>query len=221
VIAVILFGATLARLAWLAAGARRRYRALVTKDDRPAQAKGLVLFLSSLRVNHTRGIDESSALQEKMPQIDGIDAFRAAFPMLNWRMPLEAIAYHLPRLERVIVICSSGADGSARQFPLFRELCGRVFPQATLRPMDAAELDTRFNGGVAFEDVDAVSRATDTAYQWLLDHGAALSDILIDITGGLKPNAVAATAVALAEGRRIEYVTFDYRVTVYDVTYEQ
>ncbi len=59
----------------------------------------------------------------------------------------------------------------------------------------------------------------------LLRRGLPIQEILIDVTGGQKPNAVAATAVALAEGRRIQYVAKDpgtgaYRVKVYDVTYD-
>jgi hypothetical protein len=50
--------------------------------------------------------------------------------------------------------------------------------------------------------------------------GLRASDILIDVTGGQKPTSIAGAAVALAEGRCIQYVsTRDYRVRVYDVTY--
>ena len=214
------FGLLLGWLLVLAAGARKRYRPRVGKDEQPAQARGLILFLSSLIVDESKQLDQPKALREKLKQLDGIEAFRAHFGRLNWRMPLEAIAYHLPRLDHVIVICSQGELGSAKQLPLFRELCGRVFAAERFHLKDAGELDSRFGHGLSFEDVDTVSRATDHAFQWLLDQGIAVSDILIDITGGQKPNAAAATAVALAEGRRIEYVTFDYRVTVYDVTYD-
>ena len=77
-----------------------------------------------------------------------------------------------------------------------------------------------------FEDVDVVSQVTDDAYLDLLRHRLPDAEILIDVTGGQKPNAVAATAVALAEGRRIQYVACDReggecRVKVYDVTYDQ
>ena len=227
VIAVAAFVAVLARLSWLARGARKRYRPRVGREDRPAQTKGLILFLSNLWT-----VDQAR-LANKLHALDGIGAFRELEGKLNWRMPLEAIAYHLPRLSHVVVICSRGegegeqrTPGSAEQLQLFREVCNQVFPGAELVLHDAAALDSRFGGGLSFEDVDAVSHATDEAFQWLLDRGLALADILIDVTGGQKPNAVAATAVALAEGRRIQYVACprsggDCRVTVYDVTYDQ
>jgi len=227
VLAVGFFVLELLALALLARGARKRYRPRVATDPEPTPVRGLILFLSNLRRS------DADELAAGLTAIADLDGFRARFGALNWRMPLEAIAYHRARLHEVTLICSrdeTGSDGtsvpgSAAQWPLFRDLAGRLFPQAAFTLRDAAHLDSRYTGGVPFEDVDRVSQVTDDAFADLLRRGLPTSEILIDVTGGQKPNAVAATAVALAEGRRIQYVARDcrtglYRVKVYDVTYE-
>lgn len=204
---------------WLARGARQRYRPTVNLDSQPAQAKGLVLFLSTLKTG------EPEAITQALPELTGVDAFRTRFGKTNWRMPLEAIAYHRPRLRRVVVICSRE---SIAQWPGFVALTRQLFPGADfdLRELGALYPQTaQYQGGFAFDDVATVADATDDALANLLAGGLPLADCLIDVTGGLKLNAVAATAVALAEGRRIQYVSGQdpapYKVAVYDVTYSE
>ncbi len=227
-IAVGFFLSVLAVLGLLAQGARRLYRPRVASEPAPAAVHGLILFLSNLRAA------DAEAIKAALGDIRGIGDFRDRFGGLNWRMPLEAIAYHLSRLQHVLVICSrterrsTGPDvpGSSEQLRLFRELVQRTFPGAAFALRDSAQLDTRYTGGLDFEDVDAVSQVTDDAYADLVRRGLPNAEILIDVTGGQKPNAVAATAVALAEGRRIQYVACERgggecRVKVYDVTYDQ
>ncbi|AGA89191.1 hypothetical protein Thimo_0321 [Thioflavicoccus mobilis 8321] len=218
-LAVGLFAGELLAVAAYARGARKRYRPRVGVEPQPAQVHGLILFLSNLSAEQAR------AVQAGLTTLDGLAAFRAAHGGLNWRMPLEAIAHHAPRLQHVIVICSAGRTGSAGQWPLFRALVQRVFPGAAFELRSAAQLDSRFGAGIDFEDVDGVAQATDDAYVHLLERGLPHSEILIDVTGGQKTNAIAATAVALAEGRRIQYVACDRdtctcHLNVYDVTYD-
>jgi hypothetical protein len=211
--AVGLMAAIVGVLSWLAGKAEGHFRPKVRADDTPDQAEGLVLYLSALRV------PDQQQIQAASPGLDGLDGFRRDFGKLSWRMPLEAIAYHLPRLRRVLVISSAHADGSRNQFPLFEELVTRFFPEADLTVTDVAELDTRYGSGLDFSDVEQVAAATDDAYVHLREAGMSAERILIDITGGLKTNSIAGAAVALAEGRRIQYVTSDYDVLVYDVSY--
>lgn len=203
----------------LTRGAQRRYRPRVGTDPAPPPVRGLVLFLSQLKPQ------EEATLRDALDGLTDLAGFRACCGRLNWRMPLEAIAFHQPRLRHAVLICSR--LGSAEQLGLFRALVRRVFPDAAFVLHDVAELDMRYGGGVPFDDVDAVSRATDDAVEFLLQQRLAITDVLIDVTGGQKTNAVAATAVALAEGRRIQYVAGNaetsepYGVTVYDVTYDR
>jgi hypothetical protein len=212
-IAVGFMAATIGVVSWLARKAEAHFRPRVLADATPAQAEGLILYLSALR-----GPDLAQ-LEAARPGPDSLDAFRRDLGNLNWRMPLEAIAYHLPRLRQVVVISSAHVDGSRKQFPTFKELVGRLFPGAELRVQDVAELDSRYDPGLDFNDVEKVAAATDDAYVRLRETGLRADRILIDITGGLKTNSIAGAAVALAEGRRIQYVSNAYEVLAYDVTY--
>ena len=216
VIAVTAFVGGFLYLYRLARAARALYRPSVESTTEPRKVRGLILYLSNLNARDEDG------LREKMADLVDIQGFRHQFERLNWRMPLEAIDYHLPRLSDVILICSAGDGGSARQTALFKELAARIFPQAALRLAELGELEPEYLNGVSFDDVDRVADATDDAYALLTKKGLTDGEILIDITGGYKTNAIAGTAVALAAGRRIQYVSTEtYRVFVYDVTYEQ
>jgi hypothetical protein len=212
-IAVGFMAGTIGVVTWLARKAEAHFRPRVLVDAKPAQAEGLILYLSALRVSD---LDQLEAAQSSL---DGLTAFRRDLGNLNWRMPVEAIAYHLPRLRQVVVISSAHAQGSRKQVPVFKDLVGRLFPGVDLRLRDIAELDSRYEPGLDFNDVEKVAAATDDAYVHLRDTGMRADQILIDITGGLKTNSIAGAAVALAEGRRIQYVSNGYQVLAYDVTY--
>ena len=218
-LALVIFAFELILLALLARKARRRYRPRVGSETSPAPVRGLILFLSNLDPK------TAQALEESAHGLSGMDEFRAQHGALNWRMPLEAIAYHATRLKEVLIITSAGPHGSTVQSSLFHRVVDQCFPDAGFRLRSIGELDTRYSPGLDFEDVDLVSQATDDAYECLRQGGLRHSDILIDITGGQKPNAAAATAVALAEGRRIQYVACDRQtgechLSVYDVSYD-
>ncbi len=184
---------------------------------------GANYVLSALR--KTLQLDQQAEIEEALPGLDGLDTFRERFGGLAWRMPIEAIAYHCPRLEWVIVISSKGKGGSRVQFKLFKALCGQLFAGHKPRILDLADTDSTYTAGLDFDDVDQLSTATDGAFQHLQEKGLPASDILIDVTGGQKTNSIAGAAVALAEGRHIQYVGYNsqtktYPVRVYDVTYD-
>jgi hypothetical protein len=217
-LAVAIFVGYVGLLLWLARKARVRLRARVRQDDEPAQARGLVLFLSPLTAH------EATAVQRELDSgLPGLEAFRERFGRCSWRMPIEAFAYHRRRLRHVLVLASSDRppeSGSVGQLSLFRDLARTIFPSADLRVESLEVCDARYAGGVDFEDMGALSEAVDDAYEYLLRQGLRAMEVLIDVTGGQKPTAVAGAAVALAEGRCLQYVsTRDYRVRVYDVTY--
>jgi len=218
-IAFGVFALELLILALLARKARRRYRPRVGSETAPAPVRGLILFLSNLS---SQQADELEPVADTLTSMDG---FRTQHGALNWRMPLEAIAYHASRLREVVVITSEGPTGSTSQYTLFHRVVKRCFPGAGFRLRSIGELDDQYDMGLDFEGVDRVSQATDDAYEALREGGLRQADILIDVTGGQKPNAVAATAVALAEGRRIQYVacnreTGACHLSVYDVNYD-
>ncbi|MGH8563127.1 MAG: hypothetical protein ACREXW_03210 [Gammaproteobacteria bacterium] len=196
-----------------------RFRPRVIEDNSPTQVRGLILFLSVIGTEYGKQIKEvvSTGLT--------LDSFRQSFGRLAWRMPVEAIAYHRSRLRHVVVITSHHRDnhpGSHEQLALFRDLVRALFP-GDLEVLDLSACGTGQTAGLDFEqDIDGLTQATDNAFR-LLTEGRRLrpADILIDVTGGTKPSTIAGASVALAEGRRVQYVsTSDYRIRTYDVTYE-
>jgi hypothetical protein len=212
--ALAFIGGVVAWLWWLARAAEAHVRPRVVVESNPGQVDGLILFLSALAG------DDVSRLHAAAPELGSLDAFRQHLGGLKWRMPLEAIAYHLPTLRRVVVISSTHGSGSRRQFSAFKDLVTQIFPGADLRVQDVAEFDSRYEPGLDFDDVEKVAAATDDAYVRLREDGLDRERLLIDVTGGAKTNSIAGAVVALAEGRRIQYVSHSYQVLAYDVTYD-
>jgi hypothetical protein len=210
----------------------------VVQDDRPARVKGLVLFLSppgqdTDLIQQIFDGKTASGINDKH--------FRERF-VGAWRMPLEAIFYHLERLKEVVIIPSADltkADGS--QVPgtflkveMFIRLVSTLIqlsnPKGDLRLRGFAQciadsnLDEKpcadFSRGVDFEKVAPLVEAVEFSYDILRSLGIPSYDVLVDITGGQKVPTVAGAAVALADGRHFQYVsTHDYQVRTYDVTY--
>jgi hypothetical protein len=201
---------------WRLAGkAEAQLRPRVIPDRSPEPVPALILYLSAVK-----SPEELDRLEAALSRLSDPDAFRREFGQSSWRMPIEAIAYHLPALRHVLVISSSRADGNRHQVRTFKSLVARVFPGANLRVRDIADMDSTYEPGLDFNLVHKLADATNDAYARLRGEGLAAKDILIDITGGSKPCTIAGGAVALAEGRRIQYVSSDYKVLVYDVTYD-
>lgn len=210
-------------LGWLIRAARKARQRLrpVVKEDRPQPVRGLILYLSVLQADHAEKLADPR--REKLD----LAGFRLRYERASWRMPVEAVAHHAGRLDYVVVIPSQGAKGSAEQLPRFRELLSELFPAAGFRRVDIGQIppshpgDGDYQGGLDFEgDSERLAAATDDAYDYLRGRGLEAKDILIDITGGQKTTSIVGSAVALAEGRRIQYVsTHDYGVRVYDVSY--
>jgi len=217
VLAVGFFAALLIRLRALAEATRERFRPRIETMVAPPRARALILYLSAL---YEEQFDE---LAGAIDSLDGLDAFRARHGGLNWRMPIEAIAHHRAHLSRIVLVCSGDEPrrpGSASQRLLFEQLVKRCFPDCEFT-IEVAEDDHRgADRGIDFNDIDAVVRLTDTAFERLVEKARiAPADILIDITGGSKLCSVAGSVVALAEGRRMQYVTGQYQVRVQDVSY--
>ena len=182
------------------------------------QCKVLVLFLSP------PGKDEPN-----LPTLLGdlslkgrlADRSVRALLQASWRMPLEAVAAHVPHLEKVIVIPSSGKNGTAPKAPLFRDLLAHLLPDG--RPVNILDvtswLGPPWDKGVDFEDLKALVDIL-SAVDSRLGKTPAY-EIMIDITGGQKPPTAAGTAIALGEGRRFQYVSMqDMTVRTYDLIYD-
>lgn len=202
-------------LRWVVAGLKLR----VIQDDKPAQYKVLIMFLSPVFSDRDTALAIADGRQSG--SIRNV-ADRALF-QVSWRMPLEAIAYHLGRLEKLIVLPSADSpgkqNGTHRDLQLFfgtiRQMCGADCPEL----LDVKTLGLADGPEVDFEKAEALVSALEGIYRWLRENKVSDYDILIDITGGQKVPTVAGASVALDVGRRIQYVSMrDYKVRTYDFT---
>lgn len=143
-------------------------------------------------------------------------------------MPFEAIQLHARRLKQIAVIPSADTsnlegknkeDGTWRNFLDFAKLASTLCDDKDLIIFDASS-EISNKKGVDFEDAAELADLINLVYQCFYEQGYKDVDIMIDITGGQKVPTIAGASVALAEGRRFQYVsTRDYRVRHYDVTY--
>ncbi|MEM9553814.1 MAG: hypothetical protein AAGC60_06125 [Acidobacteriota bacterium] len=200
--------------------ARRAVRRLVFRvrsSREPRGVRALILFLSV-----PRGLDADAAVTGSIH--DPAVRARLAGP---WRMLLEALVFHDERrLEHAIVIESRAAGskpGSRESRDEFFALLDRLWPERSVLVRPASDLVPELDDGVDFFDLGALVQATDEVLRRLVgETGLRREQVVIDVTGGTKIATAAGAAVALAEGRRFQYVaTHDYGVTVYDPTYEQ
>jgi len=193
----------------------------VRTDRHRVPAKHLILFLSPL--------NDKSVLTEVSGDISDPEV-RAKLARTSWRMPVEGIAKHLPGLEQVIVIASSdgratgnkpGSAGTYRELPEFKALIARLTEHYGVTVMGLHDLVRGHAKGIDFENTRALVDALQAVYKTLHERHVSDKDILMDITGGMKPATVAGATVALAKGRHFQYVsTNTYEVLTYDVTYK-
>ena len=122
---------------------------------------------------------------------------------------LRAIREHQPRLQRVLLVCSSGTGGSAASFPACREMITHYFPQ-----LDAARIEMR---EASFEALDELLALY---HRIIAEEASRRREIMIDVTGGTKVLSVAAAMVTL-EHPEIEFqyveTAGDKRVRTFNV----
>ncbi len=167
----------------------------------PDKKKALILFLSVLRNEESMKevIRNLKAGKESLKNFD-LNRFE------RWRMPYEAISYHLPKLENVVVITS---NRSSPQFSTFKELVRTVFPK---------DLNVEERKLKSFESVKEIFKEINSIYKALKNSGIKERDVIIDVTGGQKTNSIAAAFMTLYYDREFQYVsTQNYKVKSYDV----
>ncbi|ABM61418.1 hypothetical protein [Halorhodospira halophila] len=198
-----------------------------TDEENPQPRRVLILLLSAHP--NPNNLVNDLAKGGVRPLNSSTDLGLVNDALSNWRMPLEAIRAHLPKLERVVVIYSSGTHGSCKQFPVFRQLVESLLDgadrQVTVEGLDTHS--TEMAHGCDFEDVSAVWRAIESVWNGLIKtRGLRLRerDVLVDITGGTKKASVAAALFTQAQGRRCQYVRVDKavgaRISVIDIEYD-
>lgn len=220
-----------------------RVRVHVIQNSNPSKAKALILFLSPIGIDLPNRPSDRPVIEQILASEQEIgvseESVREQFNG-SWRMPLEAIAYHFERLEQVVVIPSADSqarNGSTRpgthhEMATFRALVEKLTASRRVECRSMAELIPElqqpskplenFASGTDFEDAEALVECVELAYDYLLQRNLPAYEVIVDITGGQKVPTVAGAAVALAEGRRFQYVsTVNYVLREYDVTYLQ
>lgn len=195
----------------------QRVKTNVKEKTDPGRVNALILFLSPPGTQDTTLIE--SLIQEggRIADKSLLNQFKG-----SWRMPLEAIAHHLYRLEKVIVITT---EGTHKYFETFKTL---VLALTTDKPTDHPRLDIQspqdfdisMDHPLSSESFKELNDAVNAIYNQLQErHNIRHSEIIIDITGGKKTCSVAGAVVSLAKGKRFQYVSTDnYDVREYDVT---
>ena len=153
----------------------------------------------------------------------------------SWRMPVEGVAIHYPKIERLIVFTSSDYvtdplkksidEGSYKQYAEFKLLVERLF-EGTGRNVKVTDLckflkgRKEFETGVDFEDAHALVDALVAVYRELHREKYQNKEIMVDVTGGPKVTTVAGAAVVLGKDQVFQYIsTRDHTPRAFDVTY--
>lgn len=166
----------------------------------PPSARILIVFLS--RCNQP--LCGKAPQSGRIPELNELEG-------TNWEMPLLAIRHHAERLEQLYVFTSAGESGSHHQFSVFYEIVASAYPQLKIIELTGE--------GTDFENMAEVHKELDRLYSQF-DHlkSYGSDDIMLDITGGQKPNSIAGALATLAEGRRFQYVsTVNKKVLCYDL----
>ena len=204
----------------------------VTSNPQPVRV--LILFLSPPAVGSPDDRENQREIVDTLAGSVLDKQIRNRLGASPWRMPVEAIAHHYMRLETVIVMPSTdgvalntGAaipNGTYRHMAAFKSLIRRLTDGLDRRPevLSLAEYleDDAFEQGLGFEDIKQCVAVLNRLYQSLRRREVRERDILIDITGGQKPNSVAGAAAAITvPGREFQYIsTHDKTVQAFDVT---
>jgi len=198
----------------------RRVHTVIAEHVYPRPVKVLVMFLS------TKGRGKDDALIEKLIKGGGSvtdDKLRASFQE-SWRMPLEAIAHHIKRLEKVIVIPSQESEQQVEQFKsLVRSLTreqatGSGTAIEVLSLADLSDLrvyldpeDTKGWDSLAyvdFENAQAQNTILNAVLDCLMDkEKVPVDELVIDVTAGKKISSIVGTVVALGKDWSVEYVS--------------
>jgi hypothetical protein len=197
---------------------------VILQDENPLPAKALILFLSppGLDAPIISSLINDSDVRGRILEVDVRNRLKG-----SWRMPIEAIAHHCPRLEALVLIPSkdsgSSTDGTWRCIDDFQALVRSFCDPRKLRIFTLAGLTAnhRWNKGVDFENAQELVDSIGETYLALNDVQLEDHEIMVDVTGGQKPSSIAGAAVSLERGgRRFQYVSpKGYKLRAYDITY--
>jgi len=226
-------------LAWRVPKASARLAPRVETETSPTPVRCLVLLLSPLgnpedQKRRAAFLEAAELADNVVGELDS-PAVRAAMDRHVWAMPLAGLRPHLPRIERLVVVCSAdapGGRGSIQDYPRFREMLARLWPAGVGRVQAAHEvpglnlLATLPGGrrlavasGVDPEDLQAQVTLLHALLERLRDLHGGEEEVLVDVTGQRKLATAAAVAVAvLVRRRRFQYVNEAKQARVFDIT---
>ncbi|NTW83694.1 MAG: hypothetical protein HGB36_10065 [Chlorobiaceae bacterium] len=201
--------AILGLFAWQLQRVSREDDKLEVKKQTPAEVKALGIFLSTIG-------KEDHLIQAEINRIERSlkdnTISMATFLDKQWEMPLIAIRYHQRRLETLYVFTSEGEKGSAVLMPVFKQVVESLYPSLKIEVLEPK--------GIDYEDVKQVFNKVETFYEMAKNDGYAENEIIIDVTGGQKPNTIAASIATLVSGRKFQYIsTGSKEAFAYDVWY--
>lgn len=184
-------------------------------NDPPEPVKVLGVFLSTFNLfNSAQSLGEivkgkekeflEKALSEHIVKRETLDG-------TTWEMPLKALEFHKSRIETLYLFTSSGGKGTTADSDLFVRLVKVLYPNISVSEL--------VSGGLDFENIKEIFNAVEDLYTHAITSGYKEKDVLVDITGGKKPNSIAASIATLAAGRKFQYISEDKVVRSYDVGY--
>jgi hypothetical protein len=191
-------------------------RKIEVSNEPPEPVKVLGVFLSSFNVRFNSAQPQPVIVKGKEQEslekvLSEQSAKRETLDGTTWEMPLKAIEFHKSRIETLYLFTSSGSKGTTTDSDLFVRLVNALYPGISV-----AEL---VPGGVDFENIKEIFSAVEDLYGDAVAQGYKEKDVLVDITGGKKPNSIAASIATLAAGRKFQYISEDKVVRSYDVGY--
>lgn len=215
---IVAFPVLLAWTWWKVRHARDFVLPLVMQGKIKAKAHALILFLSPCGKDDKcviqrwpDDLSHDSPISERLKELTG-----------SWRMPLQAVSSHMGEngLRQVAVICSGNESGTWKEYPEFEKLVHRLAGSEVV-VFDASKELLNKNEGVDFEDAEALNDLVNRCFRYFYQKNYADDTILVDVTGGTKVATISGAIVALAEGRRFQYVSpnRNYEPIIYDITY--
>ncbi|ADU96595.1 hypothetical protein [Thermovibrio ammonificans] len=173
----------------------------------PLKRKALILFLSvpGKGGNSRELLDalrKAETIEEKLELVNG------SF-IRSWRMPFEAMKFHLPELRSVVVISSLE---SSNYYPLFLKVAKLLFPESQIQFKEIPI--------TSFESFNQVQEAVEKAYSFLKEQGFREKEVILDVTGGKKIVSIVGALLSLQPFREFQYVSTEqgsYSVKSYDL----
>lgn len=207
----------------------RRVHSHIKEHVYPRPVNVLIMFLSTKGKDRdgkggSKWKDEEliERLIEKGGSIDD-EELRNEFKG-SWRMPIEAIAHHAKRLDKVVVIPSEDSEPQLGQFRSLVQALTREHTAAdgitrqVLSPPDMGDLPPYVDFENAIQQNEVLNAVLDSLME---NHGVPADEIMIDVTGGQKVCSVIGTVVSLSKDWSIQYVsTNGYRIKEYSFTVE-